>query len=384
MRIDVLPQSEAAVVYPNTNRLDDFDIVDLHALSVWKLRVHSFTASSRGVPVGLVEMRIKRVVVYRHEQPERLLGRVIELPSRWPVQDALIKDSSGMSPVKTLANGAFVTDRLPSRSQLIVEKSGYECLSLQPPGATKGSFVTVELRKKEFKYGDVVEVISRNDLAAASFSFQSIGFRGGTLNLLMHQTDTACLLVPLNTVDHAMNLDSPDVLKRSYEPSIGPLGFVECGPRLIGITHWPGKLLAFDKNPPEVVAELKHPDGTRLYWPRGTAFDGQWLWFTEQDAMNDRFALYAFDLDHLVITNVVTTIDRGIYGLAWDGKQFWVSSTQGQVYPVDREAALLHRTIEMAKGVPIKGRYDALAFGEGYLWGFELRTRRICKIKVTD
>ena len=49
LRIDLLPACEAAVVYPDTSRLDEFDVVDLHALPVWRLRVfcsHSLPGAS--------------------------------------------------------------------------------------------------------------------------------------------------------------------------------------------------------------------------------------------------------------------------------------------------------------------------------------------------
>jgi hypothetical protein len=380
MRIDLLAQSEAAVVYPDKSRLDDFDIADLRGLSVWQLRFHCFTSSARGLPDGSGELRIKRVVVYRHPQPDLLIGRVIELPSRWPVQDALINDASGKTLVKTLANGAFVTDRVSNPASLTVEKPGYELVGVRTLGDSIGrGFVTVELRKNVFEYGDVLEVIPTDHPGATS-----IGFNQRRLNLLVHDSDSASRFVPVDTVNRTLSWESPEILQRSYDSSIGPLGFVECGTRLIGISHWPGRILDLSPNPPEVMMELNHPDGTRLNWPKGSAFDGQWLWFIENDFMNNRFWLHALDLERLVITNSFKSNDRGIYGLAWDGRQFWVSSSEGGAYPVDREAALRHGTIEMAKGRTVKGRYDALAFGDDYLWGLEVGRRRICKIKVTD
>ncbi len=381
MRIDLLPESEAAVVYPNTDRLDEFDIVDLRGLPAWQLQFHCYTVSSRGIAGGLVELRIKRVVVYRLRQPDPLVGRAIELLSGWPVPDALIKDASGKNPVKTLANGAFVTDRASNAASLTVEKSGYELVGVRTPGDSRGrGFVTVVLRKQEFEYGDVVDVIPIDHPVGAS-----IGFRAGTLNLHVNETNSSSALVPVDTVNHTYILDSPHTLKRSYEPAHGLLGFVECGTRLIGISQWPGKLLDLTANPPQVITELKHPDGTRLNWPKGSAFDGEWLWFIENDFMNNRFALHALDLERLAITNSFKSNDRGLYGLAWDGEQFWISSSESGAYPVNREAALRHGTIEMAKGRPIKGRYHALAYDDqGYLWGLEAGRRRICKIKVTD
>lgn len=171
MRIDLLPQSEAAVVYLNTNRLDDFEVVDLRGLPVWQLQLHCYTHGARGIPVGSVNLRIKRVVVYRLRQPDPLVGRVIELLSRWPVPDALIKDPSGKSSVKTLANGAFVTDRVSNLASLTAEKPGYEFVGVRTPGDSTGrGFVTVELRKKAFEYGDVVDVIPIDHPGVASMA----------------------------------------------------------------------------------------------------------------------------------------------------------------------------------------------------------------------
>lgn len=209
--------------------------------------------------------------------------------------------------------------------------------------------------------------------------------REGALNLLVNETYRSSILVPVDTANLTWSLDSPHTLKRSHEPANTLMRFVEVGNRLIGISHWPGRLLDLAPNPPQVITELQHPDGSRLNWPKGSAFDGEWLWFIEQDSMNNRYAMHALDIQRLVITNTVRSSDRSIQGLAWDGRQFWISSSGGGAYPVNREAALRHGTIEMAKGRPIKGHYQALACDDqGYLWGLEAGRPRICKIKVTD
>jgi serine/threonine protein kinase len=385
MRIDFLPHSHAAVVYPDTDRLDDFDVVDLQSAPKWHLRFHGSASTARGLPGGLMEMRIKRVVVSGLRQKDKLVGRVIEVPSLWPVEDAVIKDASGRTLGKTLANGAFAVNYEPDAGPISVEKRGYELAGGQTPGASVArAFVTAELRKSEPGFGDVVDAFSISDPAGASFGVQSIGFRGNTLNVLVNDATTAGRLVPVDTHNRIAAFDSPETLKLSFEKSIGPLGLAECGTRLIGITHFPGKILNLQTNPLQVVMELKHPDGSPLNWPAGCAFDGRWLWFVEHDRMNQRFGLHALDLDRMVITNSFKSSDPGIFGLAWDGKQFWVSLFHGGGYQVSLEALLRHRTVEMAQGRRFKGHYDALAFGDDYLWGLEVGRRRICKIKVTD
>jgi hypothetical protein len=70
--------------------------------------------------------------------------------------------------------------------------------------------------------------------------------------------------------------------------------------------------------------------------------------------------------------------------LAWDGEQFWLSSDEGRVYAVNRDFALRQGTVESAVGPQFSGKYSAIAFGQGFLWGLEKDRRRICKIKLRD
>jgi len=378
MRIDLLPQAKAAIVHPNTNRLDEFDVVDLRDLPKWHLRFLCYVTTSRGLAGGLAELRIKRVVVYRRPQPDCLLGRVVEEPSNRPVENAVIKDSSGKTLAKTLANGAFMASYVPNNGPLMVEKAGYALVGGQTPGATKArTFVNVRLRKLNAEFGDVVGVIACGDLAV-----NSIGLRAGSLNLHVCDLPDGCRLAPVDRTGRILGpVDSWKLGAAKQHPG----RFAECGERLVGFGRWPGMLFNLLKNPLQEVLKLEHPDDhTPLSWPEGCAFDGKLLWFVERDGMNDRFGLHALDLDCLVITNSLKSVDRGISGLAWDGRQFWVSSAEGRVYAVNREAALRHGTVEMGIGREFKGQYQDLAFGQGYLWGLEADGRRICKIKITD
>jgi len=81
-----------------------------------------------------------------------------------------------------------------------------------------------------------------------------------------------------------------------------------------------------------------------------------------------------------------TTEDTGINGLAWDSdrQQFWVSSLNGEVYPVRRDVAVTEGRLEPARGRSFSGNYLRLAYGAGYLWGADYDRRQICKINVKD
>jgi hypothetical protein len=165
--------------------------------------------------------------------------------------------------------------------------------------------------------------------------------------------------------------------------------FADCGGRFLGLDQWCGARhngVVFDlsANPPRPVLELTNRNGSPICWPLGCAFDGDFLWFAERDVTNDRYGLHALDLARLEITHSLPSNDRGIRGLAWDGKQFWVSSEERGVYAVDRDAALRLGTVDYGVGRGFTGSYECLAFGQGHLWGLESEKRRICKIKLTD
>jgi hypothetical protein len=368
-------------VYPNANRLDEFDVVDLQTVSDWRLRLSCAASTSRGYQGAYADLRIKRLSITSRLDDDCIVGRVVEEISGWPVKDAVIKDASGRPVARTLASGDFLLTRRPV-SAITVEKADYAPSGTRSLAAEQvNSIVEVRLRKLKLAFGDVVGVISYGNLR-----LQAIGFREGSLWAFENDPDSGGRLLQVNTSQMELDTSGPKIAVRT-----GLLqSFAECEGRLIGLDRWRGvnkNGVVFDLNTdsPRAVLELTRPhDAQPLCWPSGCAFDGQSLWFIEADATHDRYGLHAFDLARLEIRHSLPTIDQGIRGLAWDGQQFWVSSAEGRVYAVDRNAALRLGSVDLGIGRGFSGDYLCLAFGQGHLWGLEPGNHRICKIKITD
>ncbi|MGO8928166.1 MAG: serine/threonine-protein kinase [Limisphaerales bacterium] len=383
LRIDLLPTCQAAVVYPDTTRLEEFDIVDLHALPVWRLRLLCHAVTARSFPGAKVDFRIRKVLVFGNPKRDDVVGRVLAQPSKWPVADALIKDRLGRPLAKTSAHGAFVVPRSHATTSLTIEKKGYSPSDARLLAATAiRRVLTVRLRKVTQEFGDVVDTINYRGLEATS-----IGFRGDILTLLVRDSNTACRLLPVELAPRSAAPVVRGGLKLEFPTNQVISDFVECGSRLVGIRRWPGVLIDLNSAPPRLVLELKHArdDGeSTVTCPYGATFDGSSLWFLESDATNQRFGLHAVDLQRQAITKFLPSIDKHIQGLAWDGRFFWISNAKGRVYAIERDVAVSRGTVETGIGPEFRGNYTRLAFGQGYLWGLEPEKHRICKMKITD
>lgn len=381
MRVDLLPNVPAAVVYRDPTHLDEFEVFDLSALPRWGLRIYAYARTSRGMPSAAADFRIKNVRVIADAGNERAVGRLIEVPSEWPLKDVVIKNQRGQVLAKTGENGAFVLPVEPDGSSLTVEKPGYVPVDGQRLTARElRRFSTLQLYRPHPGFGDIVEVFPFGEVYVHSF-----GFRSNVLTALVHDSDTNCSLRPLDLSVRPVvtMLTGAVVLEFEHRKLLGE--FVECGSRLIGIKRWHGAVVDITSQPPQMLRELTHPDGSTLSYTDGAVFDGELLWFVENDATNQRYAIHAFDLDRKDIVRSLTTKDKGISGIAWDGDRFWISNPARKlVYEVDRKAALQLGTLEMGIGRSFPGNYSRLAFGQGHLWGFESGKRRVCKIKITD
>lgn len=381
LRIDLLPTCQAAVVYPDANHLDEFDVVDLQALSGWRLRLLCWAVTSSGVQTGEADFRIREVQVFSSPKGDGVAGRVVAQLSEWPVADAVVKDSLGRTLTKTGTNGAFVVPRSRATRSLTVERDRYSASDGQTGVATATNrLMTVRLQKLTPEFGDVVDVINYGDLDA-----RSIGFMGDNLTLLVHDSNTTCRLLPVELRPSRVVPAVSGGLNLEFPPDHQINDFVECGSRLTGITWWPVTLLTLHSAPPSLLLEPKHPrDGNRLNWACGAAFDGSVLWLLESDTPNRRFGLHALDLDRRAAIKFLSSTDEQMQGLAWDGRSFWISNAKGRVYAIDRDMAVNGGTVQAGIGREFRGNYDRLAFGRGCLWGLERQRHRICKIKTTD
>jgi hypothetical protein len=371
-----------AIVYPDKDRPDEFEVMDLHSLPQWHLRLHSYTATSEGFLKGTIAFRIRDIVVSSIPDEEVTVGRVVEDPSELPLQDVIVLGDSEQVLGKTLDNGAFVLRRSHRTNKLTVQRNGYRSLTIERDSeADRLPFLEVRLRKLEFKVGDMVDTIPIGEIRA-----HSLGFHEDTLVILAEDTETSNRLLPVDVA--AKKLASAEAGSSKLDfGQWGPISeFATCGDRMVGLRRYYGALFDLDPTPPQLLLELSYPrDGGKLNYVCGVAFDGELLWFFENDPINRRCALHRFDLNRRELLNPIPCADQAVTGLAWDGKKFWVSNKDGRLYCVNREKALRLGSLEMGRSSDyFAGKYDRLAFGQGHLWGLDWQKRRICKIKIWD
>ncbi|HNQ88833.1 MAG TPA: serine/threonine-protein kinase [Verrucomicrobiota bacterium] len=374
VRADFLPAVNAAVIWPNADRLDQFEVLDLSSLPQWHLRFLCGAQTSQGFGTSRGELRIERVTISALDSPYALVGRVIEDVSEWPVKDALIRDASGISLATTASSGAFCLTQSP-RGPLTIEKADFATVRLET-GLARRQPLLARLPKTVFGPGDVVARILYRDM-----DIKDISFRQETLWALASDGFDDNRFLPIDPVR-----PSSAWLTHSVPINTRLQAFAQCGDRLLGLTHWPGCLHDVTARPDRLLLKLEPPNTSRpIDWPNDCVYDGQYLWFTEVDISNARWCLHALDIQTLRVPRSLESRDPEIRALAWDGNWFWISSRTKGLYAIDRDVALRKGTVEagMARG-PYPGHYIRLAFGGGTLWGLDHKRRCLCKIQTDD
>lgn len=376
LRICLLPRSQSAIVWPDVRRAREFSVVDLSSFPKWQLRMVWTAATSSGYPAGIADFRIKSFAVSTLPGEEPLVGWVFQETSEWPVASASVLDAAEKLVAETLSNGAFVvTTRLPD-GWLTVKKPGFQTSRKKVLAAGEAAALApIHLRKSNYELGDMVSVIP----IPAHLRVCCIGTWNGQVSVLTSTVSNVCKLHQIDKISNRISDSGLPITGLE-----GAQAFVECGGRLLGISHWHGTIWDLSSGIAEKVSALTHANGTPLSWPAGCVFDGHWLWFVENDRGTNRY-VHAFDLERREIVRTLPSSDPGIFGLAWDGWQFWVSSRAGMVYAVDPEKALRNGTVEGGRtGRQFSGSYDRLTYAGGELWALESDRRRICRIKLTD
>jgi hypothetical protein len=381
LRIDLLAKCQAAIMYPDERNLEVFDVFDLQALPAWRLRFLACVRTARGLNAAGADLRIKEVLVWTNTPGDRLVGRVVDSISEWPVRDAVIETGAGRLLTKVGSNGAFALWSRDAGQGLKVRKDKYLAAGVEPLSEkTPSRFQKVSLRKEVFELGDMVEVIPYGSLEV-----HSLGFRDGVLTVLVRESEAVWWLIPVNLETRRVAPLEAGSLRIEFAQTNILSDFAACTGRLIGLKRWQGGIVDLEPKPPRLLLALESPrDHSRLSYTLGAAFDGDFLWFIENDTTNDRYGVHALDLDRMMIARSLPTVDRAITGIAWDGKRFWIAGAAGTVYEIDREAALSFGTLDMGIGRQFAGHYSRLAYGQGFLWGLDPEKRRICKIKIPD
>ncbi len=379
----VIPERQVAVVYPDRARRDQFDVVDLRDLAAWHMRFFCRSVSSAGFPPSPTEVRVRKVVVRRIADTPAVVGRVVDEVSDRPLEDAIIRDSSGKPIAKTSQSGAFlIEDQI---GPFKVEKPGYPNATIQARSESDARhLITVRLRNLNPKIGDVVDVIPLGETPLSA-----IGIHDGKLHGLSYvDEERRSHLFEIDVVRREIRATRP----RFYHFEGSFQSFAEVGGRTFGFQVWHttnsnGVIFDLGRESQRPIVVLTRPDGRALRYPNGCAFDGRLLWFVENDFPDKVFGIHSFDPDWLRPgpDPFLPSSDIGLRALAWDGHRFWVSGWKLGLYRVNRDRAVRLQSVDYGvEGEKLPGDYDSLAYGEGYLWGLELDKKRICKIKTTE
>jgi hypothetical protein len=182
-------------------------------------------------------------------------------------------------------------------------------------------------------------------------------------------------------------MDFSGTLLKEIGYAINPQGLAYDDEGLCSTTHWPGRIFRYADHGPELLAEMRYarPNGVELKvnWPRDAACANGKLWFVENAEVEDRHGLFAFDLRTRTMVAHLPTRERKIAGLAWDGRNFWISTDAGRVFEMNPEMALSEGSVEGGIGREFRGFYTRLSYFDGYLWGLDGEVKRICKINIS-
>lgn len=410
VRIHLLPDFKAAVVYPDARDLSKYEIALLGDLPQWRLRMFSWAYSSNGQEEGEANLTIKRVETRAIRHSNLVVGFVVGLPDRRPVAGAEVLSETGRKMAETRSNGGFLFPGPLGPISLRVHHPDYhpsEPLPIPGDPLSRGT-PKIALQKREEKFGDVLQVIRHEDPGA-------LGFLGTDLFLIgMHYPNATHCETLMKPVDIAASC----VLAPEWRFSAGDhilSSFSQCGDLILGTQVHPGAIFELDRTD-KTARRLVRPttaSGRHIDWPAACAFDGQDLWILEADFYAKAFGLHQFDGGKLkaesarlpwpnsnaVAPQTLTAKcflpieERWLTGLAWDAEAqaFWISvgagappDVEGRVYLVSREAALRERRLEPARVRSFSGRYERLAWSPGSLWGTETTSKQICRIKITD
>lgn len=358
-------------------------IIDISQLQTWKLRYSVYAHSSAGFRTGSAVLIVNSATAVRSRQETRLIGSVIDKISGRPVAGAEIRNATGSRLGITDASGNFsvATSKGPLRIGAFNKGFAEPGLLNVSVESGRSKLVNLTVRRNEIGFGDVVSSIAFGERDIPVIEATADGIYYADYKSL-HIVDEHTRFPKLHLMDF-----SGTVLKElGY--AIYPQGLARGDEGLCSTTHWPGRIFRYDDRGPELLAEMRYarPNGVELKvnWPRDAACANGKLWFVENAEVEDRHGLFAFDLRTRTMVAHLPTRERKIAGLAWDGRNFWISTDAGRVFEMNPEMALSQGSVEGGIGREFTGFYARLSYFDGYLWGLDTETRRICKINISD
>ena len=396
-RIQVFVGAQMAVV---EGGLGGPRLADLSSLPKWRLRFLVSASTSSGFPPAETSLAVRRLCVRRVPKRTYVFGVVRDRLSQRPLSDALVK-RIGYPDSPCLRDGKFLLEVPPGPLQLSAQKAGYRQpvpvrLEVQRDQVQR---INLELEKQQLQVGDVLE----------SFPFplatiKGIEMIGDTFYYFGGETNGHCGFYSTNLVSGRVSTlgraGMPSQLRHDTSTSnLSVAGLTCCDNDWILTAGWPGRILRLSGSSFELVRTfhtadldmrrfLPGPCENQLAFPLDVAWDGRSLWLVEGNLIampsgtNRMVGLWVMDLTKRQLTRrLELPPDLELRGLAWDGRQFWASSTSGKVLALNTNA--LEKGFVVADR-SFDGQYEHLAYANGYLWGVDSGTRRICKILLAE
>lgn len=370
LRIEICGSAKTATVYEQEKPLPGFTNIDLSSLSAWRLRFYASAGTSAGLAdEGLASIRLFPITARTIEAKSGVAGRVIDKVTNRGLENVLVETEPGNTTM-TGRDGCFLLASPPGAYSLRAELSDFvqndsarARVSIEP---AKRHLIELPMTRVKFNYGDVLSSIALDKFDILSFA------------LAPDQIYLTAMESGGTPAFYRLSFDRREPVK------IGPLsigrGLTCADARFYAIEAW-------DKKGFYEIAENGEPTllhRLNIDWPESLAYDGRLFWFLEANGLENHYGLRALDPESGREVARLTMQDKDACGLAWGDGRFWISSRAGHVAEIDIERAKEMGTVEAGILHKFPGEYSRLSFANGFLWGWDPKAKRLCKINLRD
>lgn len=348
----------------------EFDVADLSTLDKWLLRFYVSAGTSGDLPAASASLKLDSVRVSKLQEEAALLGRVMDRVANRGVEGVDLEIGGDRQLVTTNANGYFFAKTAPGTTSVRIQSDGYSQLSGSDAEVKRGTIASMEVCVKDtdIQYGDVVG---------------SIPFEHDTVRSLVVEREWLWIDVgDSSSGDAFYRIRFDDQKATRVNSSPGMWGMSAAGNRLFGVANWPGRV--FEISAEGQATEIHRFPTNSLAWPFGIAFDGRHVWLVALPEQGDD-CVHVIDPGSWATVASITSRDplTGAIAAAPDGR-IWVCRESGGVYELDGRQLLRQPNTEFPATTAFSGKYKALGYGDGELWGVDNEARRLCKINIGE
>ncbi|MBL7107243.1 MAG: hypothetical protein ISS77_06525 [Phycisphaerae bacterium] len=347
LKIEIYRSSQTATVYMDKEPQPGYTNIDISSLDSWKLRFYVSTGTSAGFTNCSAQMKLNKVRVAKAPLTSGIIGCVIDDITNRGIFEATIRDMNGTFSTKSKPDGMYSLFAIPGKYVLKAEAENYEQLQPNQVYIEKGKQVIADIRMKKVKlgFGDVVESIPYNfqNISAIASHSGYIYYTGSSKNG--------------HTNLYRMRFDGKE-LEELSKLEIGR-GLAFYADTLYGLEAWPGRIYKVsEKGGASMIGRLN------INWPSDMTFESQNLWYVENSGIDQKYGLYAINLESKNVVTHFTTKDKEIHGLAYGNDRLWISSLKGFVYEVDPKIAKAAGNLEAGIIRKFSGKYWKLFYAK--------------------